>query len=75
MSEDKIDVHIEIGPNLKDVLIHITDNTYKLNGFESEQIVGSFFSNLSNFVSNIIKIKNPTKKVEIECPMSNKREE
>lgn len=78
--EDQVDktevkVYIEIGENLRDVMIEAMQGTYQRTSFETEQLVGGFFNNIKDFVTNIMKIKNPEKKVEIVCPTLNKKED
>jgi len=80
MSKEKVDktevkVYIEIGENLRDVMIEALQGTYQKTSFETEQLVGGLFTSIKDFVTSIIKLKNPEGKIEIKCPTLNKTED
>jgi hypothetical protein len=74
---EKIEVHVEIGPNLKSVLEKAFSELDLYNEpVSAESIIATVFGSIKGMIVDILTVKKPeNKEIEIECPTSNKSED
>jgi hypothetical protein len=77
VSEDKLEVHIEIGPNLRSVLEESFSKMDLYNDpVAAEGVISTLFGSIKNMIVDILTVKKPeNKEIEIECPTLNKKED
>jgi len=75
MSDEKINIYIEIGDNLRSVMEKTIDdtNTYS-DSVGTEGIISTIFSGLRNLVVEFVKAKKE-KEIIVQCPTLNKKED
>jgi hypothetical protein len=77
MSNEKIEVYIEIGPNLKDVITNAMDNMQSGSYSEVQEtrdLIDTIFVRIKDMVTDLFKIKKE-KEIYIECPTLEKKED